>query len=75
MRDNLLGLTEVQVTLVVLLSGGGFKPVGVEHLIAFLTPQRFQIPLTPRMFPVWNFVVEIFVRKALPNMGWVLSTF
>ena len=26
--------------------------VGVEHLIALLTSQRFQIPLTPRMFPV-----------------------
>ena len=27
-------------------------PVGVEHLIALLTHQCFQIPLTPRMFPV-----------------------
>ena len=33
-----------------------------------------QIPLTPRIFPVWDFVVGIFTRKALPNMGRVLST-
>ena len=50
------------------------KKVGVEHLIALLTPQCFQILLTPRMFPVWNFVVGIFARKALHNMGRVLST-
>ena len=50
------------------------KTVGVEHLIALLTPQRFQIPLTPRMFPVWDFVVGIFARKALLNSGQVLST-
>ena len=48
--------------------------VGVEHLIALLTPQCFQIPLTPRMFPVWDFVVGIFARKALLNMGRVLLT-
>ena len=48
-------------------------PVGVEHLIALLTPQRFQIPLIPRMFPIWDFMVGIFARKALLNMGWVLS--
>ena len=34
-------------------------PVGVEHLIALLTPQCFQIPLTSRMFPAWDFVVGI----------------
>ena len=51
------------------------SPVGVEHLIALLAPQCFQIPLTPRMFPVWDFVVGIFARKALLNMGQVLSTF
>ena len=48
--------------------------VGVEHLIALLTPQCFQIPLMPRMFPVWDFVVGIFARKALLNSGRVLST-
>ena len=41
--------------------------VGVEHLIALLTLQCFQIPLTPRMFPVWDFMVGIFARKALLN--------
>ena len=46
----------------------------VEHLIALLTPQCFQNPLTPKMFPVWDFVVGIFARKALFNMGRVLST-
>ena len=40
--------------------------------IALLTPQCFQIPLTPRMFPVWVFVVGIFDRKAMLNMGWLL---
>ena len=34
----------------------------------------FQIPLTPRMFPVWDFLVGIFARKVLLNMGRVLST-
>ena len=34
----------------------------------------FQIPLTPSMFPVWDFVVKIFVRKVLLNMGRVLLT-
>ena len=48
--------------------------VGVEHLIALLTPQSFQVPLTPRMCPVWDFVVGIFARKALLNSGRVLST-
>ena len=56
----------LEIKLILLL------PVGVEHLIALLTPQRFQIPLTPRMFPVWDFVVRIFARKALLNMGRVL---
>ena len=28
----------------------GSTPVGVEHLIALLTPQYFQIPLTPGCF-------------------------
>ena len=50
-------------------------PVGVEHLITLLTPKCFQTPLTPRMFPVWDFVVGIFARKALLNMRRVLSTF
>ena len=31
--------------------------------------------LTPKMFPVWNFVVGIFARKAMLNMDWVFSTF
>ena len=43
--------------------------VGVEHLIAILIPQCFQIPLTFRMFPVWDFVVRTFARKALLNMA------
>ena len=47
------------------------EEVSVEHLIALLT-QCFQTPLTPRMYPVWDFVVGIFARKAL-NMGRVLS--
>ena len=45
---------------------------GVEHPIALLTPRCFRIPLTPRMFPVWDIVVGIFARKALLNSGWVL---
>ena len=45
----------------------------MEHLIALLTFQRFQTLLTPRMFTVWELVVGIFARKAMLNMGWVLS--
>ena len=37
-----------------------YLPVGMEHLISLLTFQRFQILLTRRMFPVWDFVVGIF---------------
>ena len=48
--------------------------IGVEHLIELLTSQYFQIPLMPRMFPVWDFVVGVFARKVLLVMGWVLST-
>ena len=36
----------------------------IVSVIALLTIQCFQIPLTPRMFPFWDFVVGIFVRKA-----------
>ena len=49
-------------------------PVGMEHPIALPTPRCFQILLMPRMFPIWDFVVGIFARKALLNMDWVLST-
>ena len=41
---------------------------------ALLTPQCFQISLTPRMFPVWDYMVGIFARKILLNSGRVLST-
>ena len=51
----------------------GDTPVSVEHLIAILTSQCFQIPLTPRMFPIWGFVGGIFAWKAQLNMGRVLS--
>ena len=34
-----------------------------------LTFQRSKIPLVPRMFPVWDFVVGLFVRKAMLNLG------
>ena len=45
------------------------KPVSMEHLIALLTPQCSEIPLmTPKMFPVWDFVVRIFGRKPLLNI-------
>ena len=71
-------LQESLKDLVILMSNINFYhlilPVGVEHLIALLTSQCFQIQLTPRMFPVWDFVVGIFARKTLLNMGHVLST-
>ena len=35
--------------------------------------QRFQIPLAPKMFPTWEFVVGIFDQKAMLNIDWVLS--
>ena len=41
----------------------------MEHLIILVTSQRYKIMLTPRMFPVWDFVVGIFTRKAMFNMG------
>ena len=40
-------------------------PVSVENLIALITFQCFQILLTPRIFPVWDLVVDIFPRKAI----------
>ena len=43
----------------------------VQKLLTF---QCFQIPLAPRMFPIWDFVESIFARKAMLNMGWVLTT-
>ena len=46
----------------------------MEHLIALLTLQCFQILLKLIMFSVWDFVVGIFVRKANLNMGMALST-
>ena len=49
-------------------------PVSVEHVIALLAFQRFQILLTPRMFPVWDFVGGIFARKDMLYIGWVLLT-
>ena len=48
-------------------------PVGVEHMIVLLTPQCIQILLTPRMFPVQDFVVGTLARIAVLNMGWVHS--
>ena len=32
------------------------------------TSQCFQIPLAPRMIPVWDFVVGIFAQKAQLNI-------
>ena len=66
--------TVSNINLIKYLNFNITQPVGVDHLIALLTPQCFQIPLTPRMFPVWDFVVGIFARKALLNMCRVLST-
>ena len=43
--------------------------VNMEHKVTDF--QRSQIPLVPRMFPVWNFTKGIFVRKAKLNMGWL----
>ena len=51
-----------------------YKPVCMEHLIALPTSLCIKILLKPRMFPVWDFVVGIFARKALLNSGRVLST-
>ena len=47
---------------------------GVEHLIVLMAPQCFQISWTPRISPVWDFVVGIFAHKAVLDMGRVLST-
>ena len=49
-------------------------PVSVEHLIALLTSQYFQILLAPRLLPVQDFVVGIFAWKAMLNVSCVLST-
>ena len=49
----------------------------IEAEVAVLAGDKLElevrIPLTPRMFPVWDFVVGIFARKALLNMSRVLS--
>ena len=42
---------------------------GVEHPIALLTLKYFQ-----RMFPVRDFAVRTFPRKAMFNESWVLLT-
>ena len=36
---------------------------------------NFTVLSNPEMFPIWDFVVEIFARKSLLNMGRVLSIF
>ena len=36
-----------------------------EHLTLLLNFQRLKIPVAPRIFSVWDFVVKIFVRKAM----------
>ena len=46
--------------------------VSLDHLIALLTFNHFQIPLVPIMFPVWNFV--IYDRKVKLNVSILLST-
>ena len=30
--------------------------------------------LVPRMFPIWNFIVEILAPKIMLNLGWILQT-
>ena len=65
---------EPKLIVIHLNTGKKVLPVSAEHLIALLTSQSFQILLTARMFPVWDFVVGIFARKALLNSGRVLST-
>ena len=37
-------------------------------MIAILTFQCFQIPLAPRIFPIWNFLVELLARKTMLNL-------
>ena len=48
--------------------------VSQEDLIALMTLQYFKISLASSVFPVWDFLVEIFPRKVIIYMGWVLST-
>ena len=48
-------------------------PISVEHLIALMTFQCVQTLIAPRMFSVWAFIVKIFARKTMVNVGWVLS--
>ena len=45
----------------------------VDHLITLLTLKYFSIPLIPGMFPVWDFVVEIFARRTILNIGLLLQ--
>ena len=37
----------------------------MNHLIALLTFRHFQIPLVRRTYTVWDFLIEIFARKAI----------
>ena len=45
----------------------------VEHLLELLYFQCFQISLATRIVHIWDFLVGIFARKAMINVGWVLS--
>ena len=49
--------------------------VSMEHLIALLTFQCYQIPLAPRMFSDWNLEVRIFAQNTELNMNWLLPSF
>ena len=41
-----------------------YQSLGIENLIALLTSQCVQMLLAPRIFPVRNFMLGIFARKA-----------
>ena len=42
------------------ISGVSFGLILINQFIIDITFQCFQIALVPRMFPIWDFVVEIF---------------
>ena len=49
-------------------------PVSMEHMIVLLAFQCFQIPLSSRPFPVWDFDVGVFSQKTTFNMRCIIST-
>ena len=55
-------------------AGSNILPlISLQNLISVTDFSVLKIPLMPRMFLVWDFVVGIFAQKVMLNMGRVPS--